>query len=156
MYNGGKIFVGILIFIIVFTSPIWTNWLNREEAHKPNIVLPKDYKECVAETGYMKANHMDLLNRWRDLVVRENIRFLEKDGQPYLIDGKKTEMSLTKTCLKCHNNKENFCDECHNYLDVSPYCWDCHVSKYNPKDVEECPEHLKLEVNVEEKMEAEK
>jgi len=154
MYNGGKITIAIIIFIIIFTSPIWTNWLNPQKAHKPEIVLPKDYKECIAETDYMKAYHMDLLNEWRDLVVRKNIRYLQKDGKPFLINGKKAEMSLTKTCLNCHNDKQNFCDQCHNYLDVSPYCWDCHVDKFNPLDVEQCPKRIKLEVNVEQNQEA--
>ena len=36
-------------------------------------------------------------------------------------------MSLTNTCLGCHSNKAQFCDQCHNYLEVTPYCWDCHV-----------------------------
>jgi hypothetical protein len=31
------------------------------------------------------------------------------------------------TCLECHSNKTKFCDQCHNYLDVQPYCWDCHL-----------------------------
>jgi hypothetical protein len=69
----------------------------------------------------MRADHMTLLNEWRDLVVRENQRtYTATDGTEY-------EMSLTKTCLDCHSNKEEFCDKCHTYADVSPYCWDCHV-----------------------------
>jgi hypothetical protein len=36
-------------------------------------------------------------------------------------------MSLTNTCLDCHPNKDTFCDRCHNYMAVSPYCWDCHI-----------------------------
>ncbi len=137
MYDGGKIIIGIVIFILVFTSPIWTNWLNPEEAHAPDIKYPENYEECVADKEYMNAFHMDMLNDWRDLVVRQNIRYLEKDGKPFMIDGKKAEMSLTKTCLKCHAVKEDFCDQCHNYLDVVPYCWDCHVDKYEAPKKEE-------------------
>jgi hypothetical protein len=36
-------------------------------------------------------------------------------------------MSLTGTCLDCHSDKEKFCDACHTYSAVDPYCWDCHV-----------------------------
>jgi hypothetical protein len=36
-------------------------------------------------------------------------------------------MSLTRTCLDCHSNKAEFCDRCHTYMAVDPYCWDCHV-----------------------------
>jgi hypothetical protein len=41
-------------------------------------------------------------------------------------------MSLSNTCLDCHSNKAEFCDRCHNYASVSPYCWDCHID--NPKE----------------------
>jgi len=29
--------------------------------------------------------------------------------------------------MDCHNNKTKFCDQCHNYAGVSPYCWECHI-----------------------------
>jgi hypothetical protein len=29
--------------------------------------------------------------------------------------------------MKCHDNKEEFCDKCHLYAGVTPYCWDCHI-----------------------------
>jgi len=78
-------------------------------------------KECVASTEYMRASHMDLLNEWRDEVVREGNRIYTSPN------GKEFEMSLTKTCTNCHYNKKEFCDQCHDYLGVTPYCWDCHV-----------------------------
>ena len=64
---------------------------------------------------------MDLLNTWRDEVVRDGIRF--EDG----IDGNRYEKSLSNTCLGCHLSKEKFCDRCHNYVGVEPYCWECHI-----------------------------
>jgi hypothetical protein len=70
---------------------------------------------------YMRDNHMELLNIWREDVVRKGDRTFTT------VSGKKFEMSLTKTCIHCHSNKTEFCDQCHNYLGVSPYCWDCHV-----------------------------
>jgi hypothetical protein len=36
-------------------------------------------------------------------------------------------MSLQNGCMQCHSNKKKFCDECHNYLSVKPFCWDCHI-----------------------------
>jgi hypothetical protein len=42
-------------------------------------------------------------------------------------DGKSYTMALTQTCLKCHASKADFCDRCHNYAGVAPYCWDCHI-----------------------------
>ncbi|MFC2130975.1 sulfate reduction electron transfer complex DsrMKJOP subunit DsrJ [Bacteroidota bacterium] len=141
MYNGGKIIIGIIIFAFVFSSPIWVNWLNPAEAHNPVLKYPENYKECVADKAYMNAFHMDMLNQWRDSVVRLNIRYLNVKGKPFTIDGKQAEMSLTKTCLNCHSDKVNFCDQCHNFLNVVPYCWDCHVDKYEAPKEEVKKEH---------------
>ena len=123
MYDAGKIIVGLIIFIGLFTSPIWYDLSSGESSNKPNIVLPvnEDIKECVASTQYMRASHMDLLNEWRDEVVRKGNRIYTSPN------GKEFEMSLTKTCTNCHSNKTEFCDRCHDYLGVTPYCWDCHV-----------------------------
>lgn len=134
MYNSGKVIIGIIIFILLFTSPIWTNLFNSDAISTPVLTYPTKSKECVMDKDYMNHYHMDLLNEWRDKVVRKNIRYLTKDGKPFYLDGKPAEMSLTKTCLNCHNDKSKFCDQCHNYMDVKPYCWDCHISKYNPAD----------------------
>ena len=57
---------------------------------------------------------------WRDEVVRNNQRFVE-------IGGKKVEMSLSRTCMGCHANTEQFCVKCHDYTGVEPTCWECHV-----------------------------
>jgi hypothetical protein len=140
MYDGGKIILGIIIFVVLFTSPIWTNMLSPDEAKAPDIKLPKGHKECVMDKEYMTAYHMDLLNQWRDNVVRQDIRYYDKDGKPFYLNGKRVEMSLTKTCMNCHDSRADFCDQCHNYLDVHPYCWDCHVDKYVPTTDYKCPE----------------
>ena len=42
-------------------------------------------------------------------------------------NGKKWNISLQNTCLKCHNDYEQFCDKCHKTNNVEPYCWSCHV-----------------------------
>ena len=64
---------------------------------------------------------MQLLATWRDSVVRDGDRF------HIMPDGSIVEKSLTKTCLGCHVSKEKFCEECHTYASVKPYCWECHV-----------------------------
>ena len=48
--------------------------------------------------------------------------------------GKTYNMSLSNTCMDCHDNKAEFCDRCHDYASVRPYCWDCHIE--NPKEKE--------------------
>jgi hypothetical protein len=69
----------------------------------------------------MKAKHMELLDTWRQAVVRE--------GESLYVasDRKQYRMSLSNTCLNCHSNKDQFCDRCHNYAGVKPACWTCHV-----------------------------
>ena len=46
-------------------------------------------------------------------------------GAEYLIP---YDISLAGTCMKCHSNKAEFCDRCHDYAGVSPDCWSCHVA----------------------------
>jgi len=36
-------------------------------------------------------------------------------------------MSLQNTCMECHSNKSKFCDQCHTYAAVNPFCWECHI-----------------------------
>ena len=69
------------------------------------------------------------LNNWREDVVRRDDRWYV-----FEVDGVETTVrkSLTETCLSCHSNKTEFCDACHAYTAVTPYCWDCHVI---PKEV---------------------
>ena len=123
MYDAGKIIVGIVVFVILATSPLWFNALTSETSEAPEIKLPTNGStECVEATEYMREEHIDLLNQWRDDVVRTGQRDYESGS-----NGKTFDMSLSRTCLDCHSNKAEFCDACHTYLAVSPYCWDCHV-----------------------------
>jgi hypothetical protein len=121
MYDGGKILVGLIIFLALITSPIWYHAVQGKPPVIPDPKIITDAKQCVEPTPYMKTNHMTLLNEWRDQVVRQGVRYTRA------IDGKVYEMSLSNTCMNCHSNKSEFCDQCHAYMDVNPYCWDCHV-----------------------------
>lgn len=127
MYDSGKIIAGLIIFVVLFTFPFWYN-IGSAAYKQPKLELPKDVKECVESREFMRAEHMQLLNEWRDMVVREHIEDYKSK-----LTGKEVEMSLTKTCMKCHDNKAKFCDQCHNSLAVSPYCWDCHVAPKGEK-----------------------
>ena len=126
MKDKNKIFAGLAIFIVVVTFPFWFNL--GKAAPAPELELTakaKAAKTCVMPTEFMKAEHMQLLDVWRHNVVRGGERmFVNADGKLY-------NMSLSNTCLDCHSNKKEFCDRCHNYASVRPYCWDCHID--NPK-----------------------
>ena len=126
--NDKKVIItGVIIFFIIVTFPFWYN--RGKAAPQPELILTakaKAAKECVRSTEYMNAEHMQLLDVWRDSVVRRGERiYVSPTGKEY-------NMSLSNTCLDCHSNKADFCDRCHNYASVRPYCWDCHID--NPKE----------------------
>ena len=118
------IIAGIVIFLGIFTFPLWYNL--GKAAPQPELILAEKAKKaekCVMPTAYMRAEHMQLLDVWRHNVVRNAKRvFVNADGNAF-------DMSLTNTCLDCHVNKADFCDRCHNYAAVEPYCWDCHLDR---------------------------
>jgi hypothetical protein len=125
MYDKGKIIPGLIIFIILVSFPFWYN-LGKASC-KPEVSLDTPVinqmskKQCIEPREIMKEKHMQILDDWREAVVRYG------DREYGVIDGVKYEKSLQRTCMKCHSNKEAFCDRCHNYVDVKPYCWNCHI-----------------------------
>jgi hypothetical protein len=121
MRDKGRIIIGLIVFLILISFPVWYNVATGKATYKPELTMPTNSEQCVRETEWMTAYHMDLLNEWRDQVVREGVRY-ETDEF-----GRTTEMSLTHTCLDCHTERSEFCDKCHDYMSVEPYCWDCHV-----------------------------
>jgi hypothetical protein len=133
MYNGGKIIIGIIIFVLLVTSPFYL--AGKKATAKPDpqvntpeiLKMPEAERKCVEPTAYMKKEHMKMLNEWRDWVVRDGLTVYTSST------GKQYAMSLQNTCMKCHSNKSKFCDECHNYTAVNPYCWDCHIAPKEKK-----------------------
>lgn len=128
MYDKGKVITGLALFLGVATFPFWINMGATDTMPKPILAEALEGKDdngaplqCVESADYMRANHMLLLNDWRDSVVRDNNRvYVNSMGKPF-------EKSLTKTCLACHTNKEQFCEACHKSVAVQPYCWSCHL-----------------------------
>jgi hypothetical protein len=125
MYDGWKIILGLIIFVGISTFPFLYERGKATPPPDPKIDTPEIQKmvekKCVESKPYMETEHMKMLNNWRDSVVREGKTiYVASDGKQYI-------MSLTNTCMKCHSNKKKFCDECHNYADVNPYCWECHI-----------------------------
>lgn len=126
MRDKGRIFLGLGAFLVLISFPIWYNVATGQATYAPELAKVTKATECVRDSAWMNAHHMDLLDEWRDRVVREGERF-DVDAQ-----GRPVEMSLTHTCLNCHEQKAEFCDKCHNFVSVDPFCWDCHV---DPKEI---------------------
>ena len=127
MYKPAKIIVGLIIFVAIITFPIWSNFGN--DGTTPDMELSLDTPvinamedpHCIYDTDYMRENHMKILNDWKVEVVRNgNYMVVGDDGQEYLA-------SLQNTCFDCHSNYEEFCLVCHEYSNVDPSCWNCHI-----------------------------
>jgi hypothetical protein len=130
MYDKDKIIPGLIVFLLLIFSPIIYNGVTGGASVKPELTYPAPEvaTKCVESKEFMRANHMQLLFDWRETVVRGGDRSYKN------AEGETFNMSLTSQCLTCHSNKEQFCDQCHNYLSVKPYCWDCHVIPVIPKE----------------------
>jgi len=80
-------------------------------------------EKCVADTAYMRTNHMSEIQHQRDDTMRKGIR-----GGDYSL----------KECVNCHveeNSKarfgdnKHFCSGCHNYAAVTIDCFQCHADR---------------------------
>ena len=124
MSEKGKIVFGLSVFVILITFPFWSRLAaaGEPEGGRPELEYPTNAEACIESTDYMAASHMDLLNQWRDELVREgNREYVSSAGETY-------EKSLTRTCLSCHEDRDAFCTRCHDYADVQPTCWQCHTT----------------------------
>ncbi len=84
---------------------------------------------CVADTQFMRRNHMTMLRHQRDETMREGIR-----GKQYSL----------RECVACHAvtgpdaipvtvaSPEHFCRSCHDYAAVNIDCFQCHASRPEP------------------------
>lgn len=122
MYNKGTILSGLVIFVLFVTSPFWFNAFSTASTVPKPELPPGGEKVCVESAAEMRASHMQMLNEWRDDVLRNGNRVAVNVG------GKEYRKGLQTTCMQCHTNKEKFCDSCHTYTSVKPSCWTCHLT----------------------------
>ena len=128
MYDGGKIIAGLIIGIGLLLFPLFYNGLKAAKAPDPKLTAKaEEAKECIAPKPFMKTQHMKMLDEWRSEVVRDAERYYKAGN------GKTYYKSLQVTCMECHTSKVKFCDQCHDYMGLKPYCWDCHIA---PKENE--------------------
>lgn len=122
MNDRKKIYAGVAVLLVVVTWPFWQGLVASGDTTLPELYLPSDASECIEETEFMTANHMVLLNQWRDAAVREGEReYTSRSGEVIKI-------SLTGTCIDCHGREDEFCTRCHDFSNVTLTCWDCHVT----------------------------
>ena len=128
--SKNAIVAGLVVFVVAALFPFWFNIGGTNAAPEAELsAKAKAAKKCVLDKYDMRANHMTILNDWRTSVVRNSDRMYKSTN------GKTFGMSLSTgedSCLGCHTDKAKFCDKCHNYASVAPYCWECHT---DPKEV---------------------
>jgi hypothetical protein len=130
MNDKPKIIVGLAVALVALGFPFWYGLVPGHGAVSADLELPKgDGVRCVESKEYMRAHHMELLDHWRQSVVRDG----DKSAYVSIAYGTKCEKSLTNTCIGCHTNQETFCDRCHVQANVRPACWDCHNASAKAK-----------------------
>ncbi len=119
-----------LFAIVVVTGGPWGAAPNACAADMGRVphpeIAPGKGEQCVAETGFMRRNHMDLLVHQRDETVQLGIR------------GKRFSL---RECIACHAvpgpggtpvsaaSPKHFCRACHDYVAVRIDCFECHASR---------------------------
>ena len=113
IYDAKYILIGLLAFVVLATFPVWFDHGKAVRPPDPSLNTPVINglvaKHCILPKDQMITEHMKLLNQWRTEVVRYGQRVYMAPG------GNKYEMSLETKCFRCHSNKAQFCDRCHNY-----------------------------------------
>ncbi|HED30597.1 MAG TPA: hypothetical protein ENN50_02670 [Prosthecochloris aestuarii] len=109
---------GIVLAVVMMVSMFSTGGEADTSVTSP--VSVQDSSACIASKKYMRSHHMKVLEEWRHDVVREGDRIHETP------DGRVFEKSLN-TCLSCHSQNRFFCIMCHQYANVKPTCWNCHL-----------------------------
>jgi hypothetical protein len=129
LYDRGKVLIGLVILAALAAFPFFYDIGRAAKAPEPELntpaiqALPEPERVCVEPKSYMTDNHMKLLDEWREQAVRE-------DKWAYIgFNGKTYTISLQNTCMGCHSNYDNFCNKCHTYSGITPYCWNCHLNK---------------------------
>jgi len=99
----------------------------------PQPDIPRGRGEsCVADTDFMRRNHMTMLKHQRDETVLKGVR---------------TKQYSLKECVSCHavdgpdttpvtvTSPKHFCRSCHDYVAVKIDCFECHASRPDPDAV---------------------
>jgi len=103
-----KIFPVFIVFAFIFIALFPFLLQGLQKPQEPELVIPSG--KCVRPLEFMRKNHMDMLKSAREKAIRK---------------GERGSFTLTN-CMKCHINRDEFCDRCHNFVGVKPLCFKCH------------------------------
>lgn len=123
MGRRAAIALGLVVVLVVSAAAALR--ASAESALAPH--PPKGRGEhCVADTDFMRKNHMKMLLLHRKEVVRHGVR---------------TPQFSLNGCITCHavsgsdgkpvafESPQHFCRSCHSYAAVSIDCFECHASR---------------------------
>lgn len=119
--------MALTVFMAVFAAALFAPSAGAAEiAPEPNLTAARAKSEnCVADTEFMRKNHMKMLLHQRKETVHEGIR---------------TKQFSLKECIDCHavpgsdgkpvkvSNPQHFCRTCHDFAAVKVDCFECHAS----------------------------
>ena len=124
--------VWVLNFSLKFLLIVFFIAAPTQAAEDSRVFVPNPPKgkgeNCVRDTVFMRANHMNLLMHQRDKTVLEGIR---------------TKQYSLKECVACHavldsngqpvsyQTPKHFCRSCHDYAAVKIDCFECHASAHS-------------------------
>jgi len=124
MYKPGRIIVFLAVFLCIVLAPLSVN-LGRSPLQVGSALDTPEInslqnRECIEPTGYMRAEHMSLLDNWRKVGVRSvGLDYVNSAGIVF-------EISLENSCFSCHSNRFDFCSSCHDLVAITLNCQDCH------------------------------
>ena len=82
LYNKTPVYIGILILVVIITAPFWVGLFGKNYT-STGVTTPKE-AACIENVEFMRAQHMRLLNEWRDQALRhENRTYVATDGKKW-------------------------------------------------------------------------
>lgn len=128
-----RISIVMVAVVLAWVCPHKAEAAAKKESTDSGVPLPViargEGENCVADTQFMRRNHMTMLRHQRDETMREGIR-----GNQYSL----------RDCIACHAvmgpdampvtvaSPEHFCRSCHDYAAVNIDCFQCHASRPEP------------------------
>ncbi|UCH83756.1 MAG: hypothetical protein JSW50_15115 [Candidatus Latescibacterota bacterium] len=112
--------LAVSVLVVFAAIPLLSSLISYVTARsaQPFLEMPDPkYENCVRETEYMRYHHWELLAEVREDFVRH---------------GKRGDITLSG-CKECHPNRERFCNQCHNAVNLTPDCFGCHYYPETPE-----------------------
>ncbi len=122
-------FLRLMYVLIGFTLLSTSALVGTAQAETPFPTVQKasdEGAECIQPKHEMRRNHMEYILHQRDITMHDGIR---------------TETDSLAKCIDCHvepnedgevvdhDNKDHFCNGCHQYASVQIDCFQCHADR---------------------------